>query len=68
MSPLNIAAIEQEARQIRAKEMQRVQGLVAARLRVYGQLLLATVLSGMVIIDNGLRALFSWNPQARRSH
>ena len=67
MSPLNIAAIEQEARQLRAEEMQRIQGLVSARLRLYGRLLGATALSGLTAISESLRPLFSWNPQERAS-
>lgn len=66
MSPIDITAIEQQARRLRAEEMQRVQGLVSARLRVYGQLLTATVLSALAVIGRSLRPLFSWNPQARR--
>ena len=68
MPPINIAAIEREARQMRAREMQRIQGLVSARLREYGQRLLATAQSGMAAAEKSLRALFSWNPQAHRSH
>ena len=63
MPPLNIAAIEQEARKLRAEEMQRIQGLVSARLRLYGQLLGATALSGLTALSESLRPLFSWNPQ-----
>jgi len=67
MPPLSIAAIEQEARKLRAEEMQRVQGLVSVRLRLYGRLLGATALSGLAAVSKLLRPLFSWNPQARRS-
>ncbi len=65
MPPLNIPAIEQEARKLRAEEMQRIHGLVSARLRLYGQLLVATALPGLVAVSEALRLLFSWNPQER---
>lgn len=65
MSPIDIAAIERQARQLRALEMQRIQGLIAARLHLYGQLLAATALSGLATIGSALRLVFSWNPQAR---
>ena len=65
--PLSIPAIEQRARQLRAEEMQRIRGLVSARLRQYGHLLGATALSGLVAIGESLRPLLSWNPQARAS-
>ena len=65
MSPINITEIERQARQLRAQEMQRIQGVISARLRLYGQLLAATALSGLAAIGSGLHLLFSWNPQAR---
>lgn len=65
MSPIDITAIERQARQLRAEEMQRLQGLIAARLRLYGQLLAATALTGLAAVGSGLRLVFSWNPQAR---
>jgi len=68
MSPINIAKIEQEARQLRAEEMRRIQGIISARLGVYGQLLGATALSGLAAIGKILHPLFSWNPQARRAN
>ena len=67
MSPLNIPAIEQEARRLRAEEMQRVQGLIGARLGLYVRLLSATALSGSRAVSEFLRPLLSWNPQERGS-
>ncbi len=67
MSPLNIAKIEQEARQLRAEEMQRISGLISARLLQYGQLLAATGKTGLVAVATSLRPLFAWNPQAPTS-
>jgi hypothetical protein len=65
MSPSDITAIERQARQLRAQEMQRILGLIAAHLRLYGQLLVSTALLGLAAIGSGLRLVFSWNPQAR---
>ena len=67
MLPLNIAAIEQEARKLRAEEIQRIEGLFLARMLVYGRSLLATAGAGLTVASIGLRRLFSWNPQAHRS-
>ena len=64
MSPIDIIAIEHQARQLRAQEMRRIQGLVSARLRVYVRLIGATALSGLRAAGKALRPLFSWNPQA----
>lgn len=63
MTPLNIPAIEQEARRMRAEEMRRISGLVSARMGQYGQLLRTTACSGLAAIGEGLRPLFSWNPR-----
>jgi hypothetical protein len=68
MSPLNIAKIEQEARQMRADEMQRISGLISARLVQYGQLLAATGKTALGAVASMLRPLFAWNPQAPVSH
>jgi hypothetical protein len=64
MSPLNIAKIEQEARHLRAVEMQRIEGLLLARLSLYFRLLAASGLSAMAALAESVRPLFSWNPQA----
>lgn len=66
MSPIDIVAIEHQARRLRAQEIQRIQGLVAARVRVYLGLLGATALSGLTAAGKALRPLFSWNPQSHR--
>jgi hypothetical protein len=64
MPPIDIAAIEQQARRLRAEEMQRVQGLMSERMRVYALLIAHTLLVALGATSNALRALFSWNPQA----
>lgn len=68
MFPIDIPAIEQQARQMRAEEMQRIEGLISARLRVYGGLLAGTLMSALAAIGRSLRSQFSWNPQAHRLH
>lgn len=66
MSPIDIVAIEHQARRLRAQEIQRIQGLVSARLGVHLRLLGATALSGLTAAGRALRPLFSWNPQIHR--
>lgn len=66
MSNLDIAKIEQQARRLRAEEMQRIHGLFVARLQVYGRLLGGSLATGLTTIGRSLRSLFSWNPQAHR--
>ncbi len=64
--PIDIIAIEQHARQLRAEEMQRLQGLLAERIRLLALLAGGTLLSLMEAVGEILRPLFSWNPQRRR--
>ncbi|MCX7164561.1 MAG: hypothetical protein NT083_16245 [Rhodocyclales bacterium] len=64
MLPLDITAIEQQARQLRAEEMQRINGLISARLYLYGRLLLATAAHALLSLGEILRPLFAWNPRA----
>lgn len=67
MLPLDITAIEQRARRLRAEEIRNVPGVMSARMRVYGQLVgntLLTALTALSAVSEILRPLFSWNPQA----
>ena len=64
MSPLNIAKIEQEARHLRAAEMQRIEGLMLARLGLYFSLFSGSLMSAVAVLAESVRPLFSWNPQA----
>lgn len=64
MSPINVSKIEQNARRLRAEEMQRIQGLMLARLGLYFRLFAASSLSAMAALGESVRPLFSWNPQA----
>lgn len=63
MSPINVSMIEQNARRLRAEEMQRIQGLMLARLGLYFRLLAASALSAVDALGESVRPLFSWNPQ-----
>lgn len=63
MSPIDIPAIERRARQLRAEEIRRVEGLVVEQLRLVGRLMAATVLGGVLAIVAQVRPLFSWNPE-----
>ncbi|MDZ4255305.1 MAG: hypothetical protein U1A72_22270 [Sulfuritalea sp.] len=58
MLPLDVVAIEQEARRLRAVELQRIQGIVLARLFQFGQSLTASLRSGAAEIGSVLRTLF----------
>jgi len=67
MPPIDIAAIERHARELRAQEMQHLQGIFAERLGLYGRLLGHSLLSLAQTVSKILRPAFSWNPQHRRS-
>jgi hypothetical protein len=64
MRPLDIPAIEQHARELRAAEIQRIQGLFAARGALLFRLASGSLLAGLAAASEALRPLFSWNPQA----
>lgn len=64
MSPIDIAAIERRARQLRAEEIRRINGLFAERLCVMGRLLAATAFTAVLAVVEAIRPVFSWNPQA----
>lgn len=66
MDSIDIAAIERHARQLRAQEIQRLQGLFAERVRLYGLLLGHSLLSLAETVGEALRPLFSWNPQDKK--
>ncbi len=59
MDRLDTTAIILEAREKRAEEMRRIQGLVASRLGTYFGLLIDSAAAA----GNNLQPLFSWNPQ-----
>lgn len=61
--PIDIPAIERHARQLRAEEMQRLQGVLAERLGLYALLLARSLLAVLETAAECLRPWFSWNPQ-----
>lgn len=63
MAPINIPAIEQRARELRAAEMRRLEDLFVARLATYAGLAGGTLLALLNGVNETLRPLFSWNPQ-----
>ena len=62
MAPINIPAIEQRARELRAAEMRRLEDLFVARLATYAGLAGGTLLVVLRGLADTLRPLFSWNP------
>jgi hypothetical protein len=65
MYPIDIPAIERQARELRAAEIQRMDGLFAERTQLLTRLVANSVLAGAQAISEMLRPLFSWNPQDR---
>lgn len=63
MAPIDIPAIEQRARAMRAAEIRRLEEVVSTRLGVYVGLAGGTLKAGLTAVGNALRPLFSWNPQ-----
>jgi hypothetical protein len=64
MSHIDIVAIERHARQLRAAEIRRIEGLFAEHLRVLARASAAGVVVGALAAMEVLRSLFSRNPQA----
>jgi hypothetical protein len=65
MRTIDIPSIEANARQLRAEEMWRVQGLIGQRLRIMALLLGHTLLGAIENAGELVRPLLTWNPQAR---
>ncbi len=63
MKPIDIAAIEQEARELRAAELRRIEDIFASRLRLLAALASHTMMDAVEAVGELLRPLFSWNPQ-----
>lgn len=64
MAPMDISAIESEARRMRAEELRRINGLISKQLALYGSLFADAGLAALATTAAALRPLFSWNPQA----
>ena len=63
MYPIDIPAIERQARELRAAEIQRINGLFAERTQLLARLAAKSAFAGAHAISEMLRPLFSWNPQ-----
>ena len=63
MQPIDIAAIEQQARALRAAEIQRLQGLFAQQAGVLAHLAAGTAITALTALGEVIRPYFSWNPQ-----
>lgn len=64
MAPIDIVAIEQRARALRAEEMRRQARLFAKQARLYRRLLRRSLHALLTALSEALRPLFSWNPRA----
>ena len=64
MLPLNLTTLDKQARELRTAELQRIQDALFGKVSTYGHKLAAAAQSGLTALGNGLRHLFSWNPQA----
>ena len=67
MRPIDIAAIEHEARELRAEEIHRLNGLFVERVELLAKLAATSTVAGAHMFSEMLRPLFSWNPQDHRS-
>lgn len=63
MYPIDIAAIERQARALRAAEIQRINGLFAERTALLVRLAAGSALAGLLALSEILHPLFAWNPQ-----
>ncbi|HSG21502.1 MAG TPA: hypothetical protein VLA64_00940 [Azonexus sp.] len=63
MNPIDIPAIEQQARRLRAAEIRRVNGLFAERARLVAKLAAESFAAGAASVSEALRPAFSWNPR-----
>ncbi len=65
MRPIDIPAIEEQARNLRAAEIHRINGLFAERAELLAKLTAESTLAGAHVFSEMLRPLFSWNPQEK---
>ena len=67
MKSIDIPAIEKRARQLRAAEIQRLNGLFAERTLLLIRLAAGSLATGVLAIGGFLQPLFSWNPRALKT-
>lgn len=63
MNPIDIPAIEERARRLRAAEIQRFNGLFAERTRLVAKLAAESLAVAAATVSEALRPVFSWNPR-----
>jgi hypothetical protein len=66
MALVDYPSLERYARELRAKEIKRLETVAAERMRIYAHLLGESVLHGLYLFSELLRPLFSWIPDRRR--
>jgi hypothetical protein len=67
MNSIDIPSIEKRARQLRAAEIQRLNGLFAERTLLLIRLAAGSLATGVLAIGAFLQPLFSWNPRALKA-
>lgn len=65
MEELDTVTIIEQARRLRAEEIQRVQGVIWARTRLLAGLAGESLMTGLGAVAEFIRPLFSWNPRER---
>ena len=66
MEQIDHARIIARARQMRAEDIRRGQGMLWARLRRVAGLAAASLGTGLIVLAELIRPAFSWNPQQHR--
>ena len=66
MELLNHADIIAKAREMRAEEIQRVQGVVWNRTCLLASIAVQSLAGGITSLAELIRPFFSWNPQEHR--
>lgn len=64
MNSIDIPAIEKRARQLRAAEIQRINGLFAERALLLVRLAAGSFATSALAVAAFVQPLFSWNPRA----
>jgi hypothetical protein len=67
MAPIDIPAIESKARELRAAEIQRINGIFVERAELVTKLAAETTAISAHAFSEMLRPFFAWNPQTRHT-
>jgi hypothetical protein len=68
MARIDIIAIEEEARRLRAEDLRRGGPLFAERIDLCASLYAESLRPLSTLINRLVRPLFSWNPRQHRAH